>query len=106
MLDFHRDVIETSYRHPVLVDFYAAWCGPCSMLGPVLDEVLKDAAGPLDLVKINTEKNLDLAMKYGVSGIPDVRLFIDGRQVGSFIGLRPKHEVEQFLKDHLTPMKV
>ncbi len=104
MIDFNRDVIEASHRQPVLVDFYATWCGPCKMLGPVLDEVVKSATGPLKLVKINTDENQDLAATAGVSGIPDVRLFVDGKQVGGFSGFRPKPAVEQFIKDH-SPAK-
>jgi putative thioredoxin len=102
MLDFQRDVIEASHRQPVLVDFYADWCGPCKMLGPVLDQVVRTASGPLKLVKINTDQNQDLAMQAGVSGIPDVRLFVNGAQVGGFTGFRPKPQVEQFLRDRLT----
>jgi len=102
MLDFQRDVIEASHRQPVLVDFYAAWCGPCTMLGPVLDEVVKKTSGPLKLVKVNTDENQELAVSAGVSGIPDVRLFIDGKQVGAFTGFRPMLEVRQFLADRLA----
>lgn len=107
MSDFQRDVLEASHRQPVLVDFFATWCGPCKMLGPVLEEVIKGAAGPLKLVKINTDENQDLAVAHGVSGIPDVRLFVDGQQVGAFTGFRPKPAVEQFLASHLakTPAK-
>ncbi len=93
------------HRQPVLVDFYATWCGPCKMLGPVLDEVIKGAAGPLKLVKVNTDEHQDLAVNAGVSGIPDVRLFVSGKQVGSFTGFRPRPAVEQFLKDNLVAKK-
>ena len=102
MLDFNRDVLEASHRQPVLVDFYATWCGPCKMLAPVLDEVVKSATGPLKLVKVDTDVNQDLAVNAGVSGIPDVRLFIDGKQVGAFTGFRPKPAVEQFVRKHLA----
>lgn len=105
MLDFNRDVIEASHRQPVLVDFYATWCNPCKMLAPVLDEVVKSAAGPLKLVKVDTDANQDLAVTAGVSGIPDVRLFIGGKQVGAFTGFRPKPAVEQFVREHLAPVK-
>jgi putative thioredoxin len=105
MLDFNRDVIAASHRQPVLVDFYATWCGPCKMLGPVLDEVVKSAAGPLKLVKVNTDENQDLAVTSGVSGIPDVRLFVNGKQVGGFTGFRPRPAVEQFLKDGMAQGK-
>lgn len=106
MLDFNRDVIEASHRQPVLVDFYATWCGPCKMLGPVLDEVVKGIAGQLKLVKVNTDENQDLAATSGVSGIPDVRLFVNGKQVGGFTGFRPKPAVEQFIKDGMAQSKV
>lgn len=105
MLDFNRDVIEASHRQPVLVDFYATWCGPCKMLAPVLDEVVRQAAGPLKLVKINTDENQDLAVSAGVSGIPDVRLFIDGKQVGAFTGFRPRPAVEQFVRERTAVAK-
>ena len=106
MIDFNRDVIEASQRQPVLVDFYATWCGPCNMLGPVLDEVAKAAAGKVKLVKVNTEVSQDLALQFRVSGIPDVRLYVDGKQVGGFTGFRSKLAVEHFLKDNLSPVKV
>lgn len=102
MLDFQRDVIEASHRQPVLVDFYANWCGPCKMLGPVLDEVVKSTSGPLKLVKVNTDENQEVAASAGVSGIPDVRLFVQGKQVGAFTGFRPLPEVRQFLTDRLA----
>jgi putative thioredoxin len=102
MLDFQRDVIDASHRLPVLVDFYATWCGPCKMLAPVLEATVKTAAGPLKLVKVNTDENQDLAVSAGVSGIPDVRLFVNGKQVGAFTGFRPKPVIEQFLAEHLA----
>jgi len=102
MLDFQRDVIEASHRQPVLVDFHAHWCGPCRMLGPVLDEAVRSAAGPLKLVKINTDENQAIALAAEVSGIPDVRLFINGVQVGGFTGFRPKPEVQRFIAEHLA----
>ncbi len=103
MLDFQRDVIEASHRQPVLVDFHANWCGPCTMLGPVLEQVLRTTTSPLKLVKIDTDANQELAVSAGVSGIPDVRLFVNGAQVGAFTGFRPRPAIEQFLKTHLLP---
>jgi putative thioredoxin len=102
MIDFTRDVIEASRRQPVLVDFYATWCGPCRLLGPVLEDVLKTSPGPLKLVKIDTDQQPDLAIAAGVSGIPDVRMFIDGRHVGGFTGFRSKPVVERFIADHVA----
>lgn len=97
MIDFNRDVIDASHRQPVLVDFYATWCGPCKMLAPVLDQVVRQAPGPLKLVKVDTDQQQELAAAAGVSGIPDVRLYVDGKQVGAFTGFRPKPAVDQFL---------
>jgi putative thioredoxin len=102
MLDFSRDVLEASRQQPVLVDFYATWCGPCKMLAPVLDAVVTAAARPLKLVKVDTDANQDLAVSAGVSGIPDVRLYIGGKQVAGFTGFRSKPAVEQFLADNLA----
>lgn len=102
MLDFQRDVIEASHRQPVLVDFHATWCNPCRMLAPVLEAAVKGASGPLKLVKIDTDANQDLAVSAGVSGIPDVRLYVDGKQVDAFTGFRPKPAVDQFLARHLA----
>lgn len=102
MINFATDVIAASHRQPVLVDFYASWCGPCTMLAPVLDAVVKGASGPVKLVKVDTDANQELAVSAGVSGIPDVRLFVGGKQVAAFTGFRPKPAVEQFLAQHLT----
>ena len=102
MLDYQRDVIDASHRQPVLVDFHAAWCGPCRMLAPVLEAVLRQAPSSLKLVKIDTDQNQDLAVKAGVSGIPDVRLYVNGKQVGEFTGFRPKPAVEQFIREHVA----
>lgn len=102
MLDFQRDVIDASHRQPVLVDFFATWCGPCKMLAPVLEETVKRAPGPLKLVAIDTDQHQDLAMSAGISGIPDVRLYVDGEQVGGFTGFQPLPAVQQFLRDRLA----
>ncbi len=105
MLDFQRDVIEASHRQPVLVDYYATWCGPCKMLAPVLEAVINGADGPLKLVKIDTDANQELVVAAGIAGIPDVRLYVGGKEVGGFTGFRPKPAVEQFIRDRLTLAK-
>jgi len=102
MTDFERDVIQASFRQPVLVDFNATWCGPCRMLGPVLEQAVRLASGPMKLVIINTDENSGLAASQGVSGIPDVRLFVNGQHIGGFKGFRTQPEVERFLKEHLA----
>jgi putative thioredoxin len=102
MLDFQRDVIDASNRQPVLVDFHASWCPPCRMLGPVLDAAIAQAPGPIKLVKIDSDERADLAAAAGVSGIPDVRLYANGHQVGNFTGFQPLPAVKRFIADHIA----
>ncbi len=103
MLDFQRDVIAASHRQPVLVDFHAQWCPPCRALGPVLEAAVAQTAAPLALVKIDTDQHPELAVAAGVSGIPDVRLFAHGEQVGGFTGFQPLPALKRFLAGHLAP---
>lgn len=98
MTDFTKDVIEQSATIPVLVDFWAAWCGPCKILGPVLERLAEKHAGSWKLVKIDTEKYPDIAKQYNVRGIPSVKLFVDGKVVDEFTGAQPDFAIEQWLK--------
>jgi len=100
--DFERDVIERSKTTPVLVDFWAAWCAPCLMLGPVLEQAVTDANGAWTLAKVDTESFPEYAMKYGVRSIPNVKLFINGEVVDEFVGAIPKAAVEQFMSKALA----
>lgn len=84
----------------MLVDFWAEWCGPCRMLGPVLEKVEKDLKKFL-LVKVNTDQNQKIALEYKVNGIPDVKLFINTKVVGQFTGALPEPMVLKFLSEHL-----
>ena len=96
---FESEVMEES--KPVLVDFWAPWCGPCKTLGPVLEELAKDNEGRLKVVKVNVDENQDLAQKYDVMSIPTMFVFKDGQLVDSFMGAMNKQALSEKIEQYL-----
>ncbi len=101
MIDFKKQVIERSFIKPVLVDFWAEWCGPCRMLGPVLGQLAEEQKDRWELVKLNTEEQPDIAQTYKIMSIPNVKLFHNGTVVAEFAGALPKTHIERWLDEHL-----
>ena len=96
---FQRDVIERSRDLPVVVDFWAAWCGPCRMLGPAIEAEVARREGKLELAKIDVDAEQLLAGQYGIQGIPTVAVFRHGNPVSSFVGAHPAAVIGRFLDE-------
>jgi putative thioredoxin len=95
--NFPKDVIEESKRQPVIVDFWAPWCGPCKTLGPLIEKLVKAAKGAVKLVKLDVDKNQALAAQFRIQSIPAVFAFRDGRPVDGFVGALPESQLKQFI---------
>ncbi|MDP2946682.1 MAG: thioredoxin [Nanoarchaeota archaeon] len=98
---FQREVIERSNDIPVLVDFWAGWCGPCMMLKPVLEKIVKDYGDRLILAKVDVQENQKVANEYGVMSIPSVKLFKNGKVVDEFVGVQPEGKIREWINESL-----
>ena len=100
-IDFEKEVIEASYQRPIVLDFWAEWCAPCKMLGPILEKLAKQANGQWELVKINTELQPEIAMQFEIKSIPAVKMVSEGEIVAEFVGALPELQVRNWLEENL-----
>ena len=97
---FEADVLKTST--PVLVDYWAEWCGPCKMIAPILDEVAGTYQGKLQIAKMNVDENREIPAKFGIRGIPTLMLFKDGQLAATKVGAMSKAQLTAFIDQHLA----
>ena len=100
-IEFESAVLQRSREIPVVVDFWAPWCGPCRILGPVIEKLAAEAGNRWELVKLNTEEQPDIAREYGVRGIPNVKMFHGGEPIAEFVGALPEDEIRRWLDAYL-----
>lgn len=100
-MDFQQAVLDKSFERPVVVDFWAPWCGPCRVLGPTIEKLAEEQTDRWDLVKVNTEEDPEIAQQYKIMSIPNVKLFHKGEVVAEFTGAQPRNMIERWLDEHI-----
>src|SRR6056297_2298526 len=99
--DFQKDVVEACRVKPVVIDFWAPWCGPCKQLGPVIEKLAGEAKGRWKLVKVNTDRHPELATQFNVRGIPSVKMVYEGEIIAEFTGAQPEKMIRNWLNENL-----
>ncbi|MFA4960867.1 MAG: thioredoxin [Candidatus Pacearchaeota archaeon] len=99
--NFEKEVIEKSNKIPVLVDFWADWCGPCMMLKPILEKIAKEFGNKIILAKLDVQENQEKASEYGIMSIPNVKLFKNGEIIDEFTGVLPESRIREWLNSRL-----
>jgi len=100
--NFQNDVIEASKSQPVIVDFWAEWCGPCRALSPTVEELAREHAGKLKVVKLNVDENMNTPGRYNIRGIPTLLLFKGGQVADQVVGAVPKEQIEKVIQRHIS----
>lgn len=100
-MDFQKEVIDQSFNKPVVVDFWAPWCGPCRTLGPIIEQIATEQEDRWTLVKLNTEDHQEIANTYQIRSIPNVKLFYKGEVINEFMGALPRTSILNWLEEHL-----